>query len=217
MDFTSRAALRKPTVGEFVDVGDLNANMDKVDEFAVGKKLCTSTTRPATPWVGMEIFETDTKAYGLWTGAEWSMTDTVWRPWTPSIAPLQWLIGSVSNPSLTNTTSRYMRQGLRNYLFQASATLATTGSGTYTGRLPFFTDVSIIDLPLGSGVMVDSGTANYLVTPVIPGASTSNFALAVNANGNNASQAIPFATAVNDRIIVTMSVPSPSTNNPSGQ
>lgn len=34
--------------------------------------VCTSGTRPASPGVGQEIFETDTKNVLVWTGAAWA-------------------------------------------------------------------------------------------------------------------------------------------------
>jgi hypothetical protein len=32
---------------------------------------CTSTTRPAAPWGGQMIFETDTKLLRIWNGTAW--------------------------------------------------------------------------------------------------------------------------------------------------
>ena len=34
--------------------------------------VCTSTTRPAAPYVGQTIFETDTKIMKVWLGSYWS-------------------------------------------------------------------------------------------------------------------------------------------------
>jgi hypothetical protein len=34
--------------------------------------VCTSTTRPASPFEGQAIFETDTDRYLIWNGAAWS-------------------------------------------------------------------------------------------------------------------------------------------------
>ena len=59
---TSRLKLFKPvpTSGENFRASDFNANMDKLDLGGNGAFACTSTTRPAAPFIGMEIFETDT-------------------------------------------------------------------------------------------------------------------------------------------------------------
>lgn len=56
---TSKLALTKPDGTDLVDIAVLNANADKIDA-ASGATICTSTTRPASPWNGQVIFETDT-------------------------------------------------------------------------------------------------------------------------------------------------------------
>ena len=38
-----------------------------------GVVVCTSSTRPSSPYVGMEIFETNTDRLFLWDGADWSL------------------------------------------------------------------------------------------------------------------------------------------------
>lgn len=68
---TSRLGLYKPTpVGEQVDISLLNNNADVLDEHAHYFE-CTSGTRPATPFAGQAIFETDTKLTYIWDGAGW--------------------------------------------------------------------------------------------------------------------------------------------------
>lgn len=59
---TTRGALIKPVDGEAADVAIINANSDKLSLYAMGAFICTSTTRPALPWDGMLIKETDTKS-----------------------------------------------------------------------------------------------------------------------------------------------------------
>lgn len=56
---TTKLALSKPDGTDLVDVAVLNGNFDKIDA-ASGATVCTSTTRPATPFNGQVIFETDT-------------------------------------------------------------------------------------------------------------------------------------------------------------
>lgn len=66
-DFTNRLNLAKPAGGssgtipgdDQADIDVLNANADKIDA-AVGVRYVTSTTRPATPYDGQMIKETDT-------------------------------------------------------------------------------------------------------------------------------------------------------------
>jgi len=42
---------------------DVNLNL--------GLFICTSSTRPGSPWQGQQIYETDTKATGFWDGSAW--------------------------------------------------------------------------------------------------------------------------------------------------
>lgn len=60
---TTRLGMNKPTpgTGEAVNVAtQLNANWDKIDA-SVGATICTSGTRPGSPWDGQIIRETDTR------------------------------------------------------------------------------------------------------------------------------------------------------------
>ena len=56
---TTKLALSKPDGTDLVDIAVLNGNFDKIDA-ASGATICTSSTRPASPWNGQVIFETDT-------------------------------------------------------------------------------------------------------------------------------------------------------------
>jgi len=39
--------------------------------------VCTSTTRPESPYVGQMIFETDTNLLKIWLGSGWSNGQTL--------------------------------------------------------------------------------------------------------------------------------------------
>jgi len=69
---TTKLALVKPDGADLVDIAVLNSNADKIDS-AVGAFICTSTTRPATPWDGQVIFEKDTLNQRIW-----DTTTTTW-------------------------------------------------------------------------------------------------------------------------------------------
>lgn len=71
---TTKLALTKPDGSDLVDIAVLNANADKIDA-AAGATICTSTTRPASPWSGMVIYETDTNA-----GYVYRSSTTSWLP-----------------------------------------------------------------------------------------------------------------------------------------
>lgn len=68
---TARLGLVKPaTSGEVVDISIINDNMDDLDA-AVGFTVCTSGTRPSTPYTGQQIHETDTDNRYYWSGSYW--------------------------------------------------------------------------------------------------------------------------------------------------
>lgn len=75
--FTSRLNLYKPGGGssgvipdEVVDVDKINDNSDKIDA-AIGAPNFTSGTRPAAPFSGQIIYETDTQLLKQWSGTAW--------------------------------------------------------------------------------------------------------------------------------------------------
>jgi hypothetical protein len=57
---------------ETADVDMLNTALKKL-ETATGLTICTSTTRPSTPYAGQAIIETDTSLTWYWTGAVWAL------------------------------------------------------------------------------------------------------------------------------------------------
>lgn len=62
---TTRLGLTKPDGTDLVDIAVLNTNANKIDA-AVGAFVCTSTTRPSTPYSGQIIYETDTDQSFVW-------------------------------------------------------------------------------------------------------------------------------------------------------
>lgn len=74
MNTTTRLLLQKPnsdpTTGDFVDVDVLNINADKIDA-AISATVCTSATRPASPFQGQIILETDTGWVFVRSGTNW--------------------------------------------------------------------------------------------------------------------------------------------------
>lgn len=73
---TPKLAMELPAGTDVWDrVDHLNNNLTKVDT-AIGYTLCTSTTRPAVPFVGQPIYETDTRRRYISIDG----TVTGWRP-----------------------------------------------------------------------------------------------------------------------------------------
>jgi len=83
---TTKLSLYKPGGGstglifpdEVVDIDKINSNMDKIDA-VMGAPIFTSVTRPATPFLGQIITESDTGSlavYGL-GGAQWQYPNSI--------------------------------------------------------------------------------------------------------------------------------------------
>jgi hypothetical protein len=62
---TSRLLLEKPDNTDLYDVGVPNSNMDILDRVG-GVTICTSSTRPNSPFNGMTIYESDTGQQRVW-------------------------------------------------------------------------------------------------------------------------------------------------------
>lgn len=74
---TTRLALRKPDRTDLISViTDLDGVYDKIDA-AVGFTMCTSTTRPSSPWLGQPIYEADTTATRFWSGSSWVVANSL--------------------------------------------------------------------------------------------------------------------------------------------
>jgi hypothetical protein len=58
--FTTNLNLEKPSTDLDYDVGVQNSNMDKIDALLARVTICTSITRPSSPFAGLMAFETDT-------------------------------------------------------------------------------------------------------------------------------------------------------------
>lgn len=68
MPDTSSKGLIKPFDYENYDVTVVNANNQRINDFAMGAYLCTSTTRPtgSNRWTGVQIYEEDTDRLLTW-------------------------------------------------------------------------------------------------------------------------------------------------------
>ena len=58
------------TPDEVADIDKLNDNFTKIDT-AAGVTVCTSSTRPGTPFAGQQIYETNTKLSYVYSSSAW--------------------------------------------------------------------------------------------------------------------------------------------------
>lgn len=72
-DLTSNFGFRKPLQTEDYNIDDQNFNWEKADTM-IGLHLCTSLTRPGSPALRQQIYETDTGQTYVWDGAVWVRT-----------------------------------------------------------------------------------------------------------------------------------------------
>lgn len=119
-----------------------------------GTIICTSSTRPGSPFEGQTIYETDTDLSLTWSGSTWVQVGSLgaWTTWTPTITQ----VGSVTHSVVYG---RYTKIGRTVY---ANFTTNVTGSGSAgTGvsiSLPV-TSAAGSPLRLGSGHIYDTSTA----------------------------------------------------------
>lgn len=113
---TSRLALTKPAGTDSVDIAVLNGNADKIDA-AIGAKICTSGTRPSTPYDGQVIYETDTSKAFVYIA-----TSSTWAATVPAVVPT------------AETANNALKVGGRTIYVQATAPT----SGMVAGDLLFW-------------------------------------------------------------------------------
>lgn len=92
--------------------------------------VCTSSTRPASPYVGQFIFETDTLALKYWSGSAWANAIVAptgsLTPYAGSTAPTGWLL--CFGQAISRTTF--------SDLFTTIGTTYGAGDGSTTFNLP---------------------------------------------------------------------------------
>lgn len=119
--------------------------------------VCTSTSRPSTPFDGMMIYETDTDRLAIWNGTAWTyVTGTKFIEWT-SFTPT-W-----TNLTAGNATQSFAYSEHGNTMFiEGRMTLGSTSS---VGTNPSF---AIPNSRTSTGFLLggflrleDTGTQNY--------------------------------------------------------
>ena len=69
---TTKLGLTKPAYTDVVDVADLNTNADLLDAAAGFTIVADEPSRPATPWTGQVIYQTDVALAYMWDGSAWA-------------------------------------------------------------------------------------------------------------------------------------------------
>ena len=70
--------------------------------------VCTSTTRPSTPYEGQMIYETDTDMLAIWNGSAWRYISAT----TPTQGSVLQIVTGNTATGVVNNTSTYVDSGL---------------------------------------------------------------------------------------------------------
>lgn len=96
---TTKLGLTKPAYTDIVDVADLNDNADKLDAAAGFTIVANEAARPASPWTGQVIYQTDVSSSFMWDGSAWQaagggggggLTISATAPASPAEGDLWW-------------------------------------------------------------------------------------------------------------------------------
>jgi hypothetical protein len=140
-----------------------------------GDLVCTSTTRPAVPWTGLTIYETDTKNQYLYDGTTWQLVGKVGaQPYAMAAGLQAYTMTGVTN---VNITSIGFPAGRFTVAPRVMATLQTAGAGT--SRLivrPFNISQNQFDCNISTGdttVTTNSGESfAWVATQMTPTAAS---------------------------------------------
>jgi len=123
-----------------------------------GTIICTSSTRPASPFAGQQIYETDTSLSYTYSGSAWVQTGNLgaWTTFTPQLRT------GTTNVASTNNYGRYTIVG-KTVTAQAKVTATAVGVASNAIKLsiPTGTAVSGVDATIGTYFVKDTGTAYY--------------------------------------------------------
>ena len=109
--------------------------------------VCTSSTRPASPYDGQVIYETDTNKTLAFNGSVWDILSDMgaWATWTPTVTAGSGTFTTVSG------TGRYIQIGK---IIMGTFSIVITTNGTAAGDIRFTLPVNQV-----GGVNTQLGTA----------------------------------------------------------
>lgn len=150
---------------------------------AGGTIICTSTTRPASPYEGLSIYETDTDTTHFYNGSAWVQVSHLgqWTGFTPTITQ------SVT-PTKTVNYARYIRNGRT---ITGSITCTLTSAGTASNIITYSLPVTAANanVMVGSGKIYDS-SANTTYVGSIETNTVSSIAMSIQGSNNYAGASI---------------------------
>lgn len=190
---TTNMGLVKPDSNELYDLAVFNGNADKLDAF-FGVTICTSGTRPSSPAVKQQIFETDTQKGYAWDGDSWEQISWLIPPAATNNNPAQTIanltdgatvavdaaaaklhrLSASGNRTLSSPTNavdgRYLTIAHKAITSARTLTLATGTAGSYK----FGTDITALTATVAGttdyiGVLYNSADSRWHVISYIKG------------------------------------------------
>ena len=125
-----------------------------------GTIICTSSTRPASPFEGQTIYETDTDLRYTYSGSAWVMDGGLggWTSFTPQLRT------GTTNRTSTVLYARYMQMG-KTVTVQAAVTATAAGGASEVIKLGLPSGLNPVnaspDQIIGTFQIKDAGTAYY--------------------------------------------------------
>lgn len=112
-----------------------------------GTIICTSTTRPSSPFEGMEIYETDTDKNYIYDGTTWRKFGDggSWTSYTPS-----WLQSVAITKTVTIAKYRHIGRSMKGVVF-----MTATSAGTASQAI-------VVTIP-GGGTIAPAWTNNAII------------------------------------------------------
>lgn len=143
------------------------AELNNIDQGVRSRFICTSSTRPAAPFDGQKIYETDTDLEWVWDGSSWTPPEVQ----TPSVhvyrntAGPAWYSGLSIGSHVTFTTVEHDNDGMYDPTFNERITIQTPGvyhvsGGVYMYSTTFTTN-AVKGLQVVLEVNTTTGTTNY--------------------------------------------------------
>jgi hypothetical protein len=161
---TTRLGLRKPAGTESYNVTtDLNQNYDKIDA-AVGTTLCLSSARPASPFSGQTIWETDTSRFLVWSGSLWIHHSI------PVVSATSQILNPFDGQIIFNTTDNML------YRYASSAWNAFAATGTTNHESRYYQNTAQ-SVPNTTDTTITFETSVYTSADVTKSAGHDTFTL----------------------------------------
>lgn len=187
--------------GTSVDWGPTYLRVSKIVQatqwpaVTTGTIICTSSTRPASPFAGQVVYETDTGMYQSYNGSAWiqngGISSAGWTSFTPTISQ-----GVSTNISKSINYAKYTRFGNTvHYQFRIGITGAGTAGSAVNVSLPVNAAYTAGGLVVGSAWYYQVGGTRYGGSAELTSAST--IGVSGSFSAGNLYGAVPSAATAN--------------------